>query len=194
MASRGTSLALVLTALWQLWLLSAYPSYLRWLSPAPVLALLTAYYLHRFPTKRLSITLCALAALLIAPLVWCISAAVTYCNAPLVYAGPHRFSKDGPDPALMATPQIWQGRLTDADRPKLLTFLKKERHGEPFLLAVQSTVPAAPVILHTGEAVMAMGGFTGGDPILTPDTLAARVARREVRFFLLPPNNARIWA
>jgi hypothetical protein len=51
-------------------------------------------------------------------------------------------------------------------------------------------VPAAPVIVRTGEAVMAMGGFTGGDPILTPETLAARVQKGEVRFFLLPPHDA----
>ena len=36
---------------------------------------------------------------------------------------------------------------------------------------------------------MAMGGFNGGDPILTPDSLAGRVRRGEIRFFLLPPQN-----
>jgi 4-amino-4-deoxy-L-arabinose transferase-like glycosyltransferase len=160
-----------LTGLWQVWLLSAYPSWALWLAPLALLGM-------RWPVL-----------LSLAPLAWCASAAFTWCNSPLVYAGPPRLTTDGPDPALIATPQLWQGKLTDADRPKLLDFLKKERRGEKFLLAVQSTVPAAPVILRTGEAVMALGGFTGGDPILTPESLAERVRRGEVRFFLLPPQN-----
>ncbi|WP_309712082.1 glycosyltransferase family 39 protein [Armatimonas sp.] len=160
-----------LTALWQVWLLSAYPSWVLWLAPFVLLGM-------RWPVL-----------LSLAPLAWCASAAFTWCNSPLVYAGPLRLTTGGPDPSLIATPQLWQGKLTDADRPKLLAFLKKERRGEKFLLAVQSTVPAAPVILRTGEAVMALGGFTGGDPILTPESLAQRVRRGEVRFFLLPPQN-----
>ena len=168
-----------LTALWQAWLASAYPEWGRVLIP---LALLGGVLAWRCPTLA-GVLLC------LAPLAWCVSAAVTWCNSPLVYAGPPRFTKEGPDPNLIATPQLWQGRLDDADRPKLLAFLKKERQDERFLLAVQSTVPAAPVILHTGEAVMAMGGFNGSDPILTPESLALRVAQGEVRFFLLPPQN-----
>jgi hypothetical protein len=60
-------------------------------------------------------------------------------------------------------------------------------HGDArFLYAVPSAMQASPVIIATGEPVMALGGFTGGDPILTPDALATVVARNTVRFFLLP--------
>jgi 4-amino-4-deoxy-L-arabinose transferase-like glycosyltransferase len=44
---------------------------------------------------------------------------------------------------------------------------------------------AAPIIIQTGEPVMARGGFHGLDPILTPDKLAALVATRQVRFVML---------
>jgi 4-amino-4-deoxy-L-arabinose transferase-like glycosyltransferase len=39
--------------------------------------------------------------------------------------------------------------------------------------------------MASGEPVMALGGFSGGDRILTPAQLQARVAAGEVRFFLL---------
>ena len=47
---------------------------------------------------------------------------------------------------------------------------------------------AAPFILQTGQPVMAMGGFSGGDPILTPASLAALVAKNDVRYFLISGN------
>ena len=44
---------------------------------------------------------------------------------------------------------------------------------------------AAPIIIQTGEPVMARGGFHGLDPILTPDKLARMVDANEVRFAML---------
>src|SRR6185437_827848 len=37
--------------------------------------------------------------------------------------------------------------------------------------------------------VMAMGGYSGGDPILTPQSLADAVAENKIRFFFLPVSN-----
>ena len=41
------------------------------------------------------------------------------------------------------------------------------------------------MIIQTGEPVMAMGGFTGSDPILTADSVAQLVKDGTVRYFLL---------
>ncbi|MBI5606437.1 MAG: glycosyltransferase family 39 protein [Deltaproteobacteria bacterium] len=68
---------------------------------------------------------------------------------------------------------------------KLVTFLKSHHRGERFLLASSSSRLAAPIIVRTGEAVMAMGGFMGRDPILTPDKLAQRVKDKQLRFVML---------
>ena len=38
--------------------------------------------------------------------------------------------------------------------------------------------------VETGKAVMAMGGFSGSDPILTVDQLKQRVANKEIKYFL----------
>jgi 4-amino-4-deoxy-L-arabinose transferase-like glycosyltransferase len=72
-----------------------------------------------------------------------------------------------------------------ADRRQLIAFLRSNRHGERFLLATPSAQLAAPLIVATGEPVMAMGGFHGLDPILTPERLAALVAQGHVRFVML---------
>ncbi len=56
----------------------------------------------------------------------------------------------------------------------------------PAALALRDAKPAAPIILATGQPVMALGGFSGGDPILSVQQLAERVRKNDVRFFLLP--------
>jgi 4-amino-4-deoxy-L-arabinose transferase-like glycosyltransferase len=68
---------------------------------------------------------------------------------------------------------------------KLVVFLKTHNQGERFLLATSSARLAAPIIVRTGDPVLAMGGFHGLDPILTPETLAQMVKEKKVRFVML---------
>jgi 4-amino-4-deoxy-L-arabinose transferase-like glycosyltransferase len=44
---------------------------------------------------------------------------------------------------------------------------------------------AAPIIIQTGQPVMARGGFHGLDPILTPEKLGGLAASGQVRFVML---------
>jgi hypothetical protein len=44
---------------------------------------------------------------------------------------------------------------------------------------------AAPLIIATGLPVIAVGGFAGRDPILTPDKLQRLVAARRLRFVMI---------
>ncbi len=71
---------------------------------------------------------------------------------------------------------------------RLIDYLQAHRGDARFLVATTSAQIAAPIILVTGEPVMALGGFSGGDRILTTEQLAARIANGEVRFFLLSPE------
>jgi 4-amino-4-deoxy-L-arabinose transferase-like glycosyltransferase len=68
---------------------------------------------------------------------------------------------------------------------RLIAFLNANRGGERYLLATSTVMLAAPLIIHTGEPVMARGGFHGLDPILTPEKLARRVEANELRFVML---------
>ena len=53
------------------------------------------------------------------------------------------------------------------------------------MLATPSARLAAPIIIRTGQPVMAMGGFSGRDPILTVEALADLARRGDVRYVLL---------
>jgi 4-amino-4-deoxy-L-arabinose transferase-like glycosyltransferase len=69
--------------------------------------------------------------------------------------------------------------------PKLHAFLKAERGNARFLAAAPNTRLAAPIIIATGEPVMATGGYLGIDPILTVEAFRQMVERGEVRFVLV---------
>ena len=71
------------------------------------------------------------------------------------------------------------------DDPKLQAFLQAHRGKARFLLAAPNALLAAPVIVRTGQPVMAFGGFFGNDPIMSVDAFAKRVERGEVRFVVL---------
>jgi 4-amino-4-deoxy-L-arabinose transferase-like glycosyltransferase len=73
----------------------------------------------------------------------------------------------------------------EAARRKLLDFLIANRGSAKYLVAVPNAVVAAPLIVATGQPVMAMGGYLGNDPILTPALLQRLVGDGEVRFVML---------
>jgi 4-amino-4-deoxy-L-arabinose transferase-like glycosyltransferase len=77
------------------------------------------------------------------------------------------------------------GGLGSARSKALEQYLLANQGNAKYLVAVPSSMSAETFILDTGEPVMAMGGFAGGDPILTTDELARLVKDGTVRFFLL---------
>lgn len=75
----------------------------------------------------------------------------------------------------------------------LVTFLVEHHEDETWLAATVGSGQAATLILATGEPVMAMGGFSGGDPTPTADDLAAYLDRGELRFVILDGGRADRW-
>lgn len=61
-------------------------------------------------------------------------------------------------------------------------YLTAQHHGETWLAATVGAMVAAPVILRTGEPVMAVGGYNGNDPAPTVDELRRYVRDGELRF------------
>ena len=76
------------------------------------------------------------------------------------------------------------GSIMQQNEP-LADFLLEQRRGEKFVAAAENAVSAAPVQLLTGQPVMAIGGFTGTDPILSQQDLERRIQAGEVRFILM---------
>jgi 4-amino-4-deoxy-L-arabinose transferase-like glycosyltransferase len=67
----------------------------------------------------------------------------------------------------------------------LLRFLEAHQGNATYLFATPSAGTAEAYIIAGGKAVMAMGGFTGSDPILTPSKLATLAGEGRVKYFLV---------
>lgn len=116
--------------------------------------------------------LLGLPALLLVPLIWSTTPMWQGGDVILPYAGPEVVA--------------WAGeRGLIKDYEPLASFLSERYAGETFLAATQNAVVAAPLQLMTGRPVMAMGGFTGADPIMTIEKLAQYIADGKVRFILM---------
>lgn len=192
--------ALVATGALQARILADYPDWARWLTPIALggavlgAAVLLALRLRaRVPrggsrptvAARLAAGLGTL-AVLIAPAVRSgLPAATGRGGGGLPAAGPAvprgGIADAGPDGAGPG-PAGPGSRLNQAG---LIAYLQAQRGDERYLLATASSMAASPIILATDQPVMALGGFSGSDPILTVDQLAARVRAGEVRFFQL---------
>lgn len=123
-------------------------------------------------------------ALLVLPAMWSLGAVFAPGNLTLPSASLPRWlgMDDGRGPILSRN---WTA-LTDD--PKLQAFLKQHRGNARFLLAAPNALLAAPVIIGTGQPVMAFGGFFGNDPVMSVDAFAKAVERGEVRFVVLATN------
>ncbi|WP_182899312.1 glycosyltransferase family 39 protein [Microbispora sp. H10830] len=67
----------------------------------------------------------------------------------------------------------------------MAAYLKRNKGGATWLVAVDSAQSASSLILSTGEPVIAMGGFTGSDPAMTVDKLQRYVAEGKLTYILI---------
>ena len=114
--------------------------------------------------------------MMLAPTVWAAIPVVQYnpmeANSPSAGPSPRNDFGGG------------RGENASAD-PVLIHYLETNQGNATFLVATLNSMTADGIILATNKPVMAMGGFSGGDPILTTSQLASLVAKGTVRFFLL---------
>ncbi|MBI4964982.1 MAG: glycosyltransferase family 39 protein [Desulfomonile tiedjei] len=122
-----------------------------------------------------------LLALLAFPMAWAWSSVIAPGHGTLPSADPARLLPGHGNSAALSSP----GLSKVMGDSKLVRFLKANSGGERFLLATSSARLAAPIIISTGGAVMAMGGFHGLDPILSPEKLERMVQADQVRFVML---------
>jgi 4-amino-4-deoxy-L-arabinose transferase-like glycosyltransferase len=177
--------ALLATAAAEAHTLAEYPAWSRWLTPLIValcLAATTALLalrLARCPDRRKwggAAATGAFLALVIGPGTWSVTPVLAKGDGLLPAAGPEVLTQ-------LNVPALRHADV-DAER-RLVGFLQANWQGEKYLLATSNAQLAAPLILQTGQPVMAMGGFTGSDPILTPSKLTELTANNAVRYFLI---------
>jgi 4-amino-4-deoxy-L-arabinose transferase-like glycosyltransferase len=187
---------LLVTATWQLHIeasaLADQPGWQLWLHVAlfggtlfAVGWLLVIHFRREWHPFAPSLTTGALgvglAALLVIPIAWSLSAVLVPGNGVLPSADLARLLAGEAAGSARARLRV----AASANVAKLIGFLTANRADERYLLSTSTTMLAAPIIIQTGEPVMARGGFHGLDPIVTPDKLAAMVAARQVRFVML---------
>jgi 4-amino-4-deoxy-L-arabinose transferase-like glycosyltransferase len=180
--STHLAIGLGAAALWQAYIAGASLGWMSIWVGFPAVALLAAIA-AQWRAKRPPAVIGGV-ALLVLPALWALSAVFAPGNLTLPSASLPRWLgiDDGRGPILS---RDWKA-LTDD--PKLQAFLQQHRGNARFLLAAPNALLAAPVIIGTGQPVMAFGGFFGNDPVMSVDAFAKAVERGEVRFVVLATN------
>lgn len=185
--------ALLLTAAFQVWLLAPDADWRLRLAPGLVtLALLASLALwHLARTAQVSerylgqcAVIAGMTALLFAPTIWSVvSIWQGEANAAFPFAGPVAAVRQPSTQVNTRLLQYLQARRTDAE----------------VLLVTMTTEDAAPLIIRTPHSVLAFGGYSGHDPLLTAEQFATWLTEGKIRFFLLPkekqspPDGALHW-
>lgn len=127
--------------------------------------------------------------LLAGPLYW--------AATPLIYGDNNVMPAAGPSQSQMGQRQGTVNKQAAANKQgivksessdssdKLIAYLTKNNTGEKYLFATTDANTAGPYIIKTGKAVMAMGGFSGSDQVLTVSKLEKMVKNKEVKYFLI---------
>lgn len=183
-------LALIATVVEQVVILNNYPTWGRWMIPVLVVGCVLAVgalLAHRLapmlklralrPRVLLPMVSLGVLVLLVGPTVWAGIPVIQNTVAQLPIAGP---SQDGS----FGGGGGFGGGNTNMNS-KLISYLEANQGNATYLVATASSNSADEIILATNKPVMALGGFSGSDPILTSSQLAALVANGTVRFFLL---------
>src|SRR6266699_67888 len=176
-------LALLLTALEQIHIIVSNPSWGTWLIPLIALpcALAAAimFAARLLPRLRVNMRVVALAlcvallALMLTSAVWSTIPVLADQAVSLPAAGPSGQTGGG------------FGGSGSTANTALIKYLEAHKGSAKYLVAVVSSNEADSIILETNQPVMALGGFSGSDPILTTTQLAALVKSGAVKFFLL---------
>src|SRR5713101_9689148 len=176
-------LALLLTALEQIHIIVSNPSWGTWLIPLIAipcaLAAAILFAARLLPRLRVNVgvvaaALCvALLALMLTSAVWSTIPVLADQAVSLPVAGPSGQIGGG-----------FVGSRSTANTA-LIEYLEAHKGSAKYLVAVVSSNEADSIILETNQPVMALGGFSGSDPILTTTQLAALVKSGTVRYFLL---------
>jgi 4-amino-4-deoxy-L-arabinose transferase-like glycosyltransferase len=179
-------LALLLTAVWQTYVLLYSPSAgafliaILWFGIAISAFGFFKCWSLREPDLRAwrwqaVFTAGGLASLLAAPLFWSLT--------PLLAVNKGRFPPEAN--ASLLTEESRHLEKQKESYKKLTAFLIGNHRDERYLLAARHALQLAPVIAETGVPAIAFGGFMGHDPILTVDAFAKMAADNQIRYVLL---------
>jgi 4-amino-4-deoxy-L-arabinose transferase-like glycosyltransferase len=176
--------ALVLTALEQIHIIMSNSAWGTWMIPliaipctlAAVVLIAARLVPGLKANTRLQVSLVSLSlmALLLTSAVWSATPVLENSAPGLPVAGSsQQFGGFG------------GGDNNSSTNTKLISYLEANKGSAKYLVATASSNEADSIILTTNQPVMALGGFSGSDPILTTNQLATLVTNGTVRYFLI---------
>jgi 4-amino-4-deoxy-L-arabinose transferase-like glycosyltransferase len=143
------------------------PDWNAWLRPAAMIMAFVVVALLAADASRAATLGVAVFAATLCPMLWSASALLHPADPINPIAGPNR---------VVTAPVVVEKQL--------VSYIEGARGDARFLLATIGMAAAAPIIVDTGEPVMAMGGFRGDDDVPTLDALRIMIDSGEVRFVL----------
>jgi 4-amino-4-deoxy-L-arabinose transferase-like glycosyltransferase len=168
-------------------LLQQTPTFVPWLRPAivvgatlAVIGLVLGSHLRHRPMVMVAAAIAAI-TLLAGPTAYAVSTVQTAHTGSIVLAGPA--ATTGPGMGMGG------GRASTADAG-LIQYLEANRGDATYLVAAFGSQSSSAIIIATGEPVMTIGGFNGGDPAPTLAQFQQLVASGQVRFVLISGNGA----
>ena len=152
---------------WELWLVP-------FVVAGGVMGLLLLRPLGRGRSVLLTSGLCVL---LVGPTIWSAIPVFEDRSVAFPYAGP-----DVPGSPL-------ENEVTQSDQEMmpdsmLISYLLKHQGKARYLVATTAASQSAPIILETGKPVMTLGGYSGGDQILSLAQLKQFIATGTIRYFV----------
>ena len=171
-------LGIILTGSLQLWY--AYEYYPRWTSILFGLIMLGLVVLVLFRNHQKLIrygSVAAIIGIMVIPTWWSLTPTISAESAGVPSAGPDLLSNK------QGASGMGGGNMGNQINNKLLNFLEKNQNGAKYLFATSSSQTAAPYIIKTGKAVMAMGGFQGSDPAITLKQFKQLVKSGQLKYF-----------
>lgn len=169
-------LAFLATVGLQAYYVYAYYPWLTWLLAAAGIGLTILGFGLRDKRHFKKIGVTALVALLLAPGWWSLTPTLASESAQIPTAGPDLLTQGS-----QGSNDMMNGSISDT----MLNYLLKHQGNAKYLFATSDTNAAAPVIIQTGKAVMAIGGFNGTDPSLTLKEFKQLVAKGDVKYYLV---------
>ncbi len=198
--------AIAATVSTQIIILSYTPAYAKWLIPTIVSVSAIALFIliaskinGSFPLKKYTAYafMISLTVLSLPPAIWATYSTFHPVNTSMPSAGPStqmfgnvgdRQLPDSPESFLRSPRGFTEGdfgRASGTANTSLIQYLEANQGSAKFLVATPNSMSASPIILATGKPVMALGGFSGSDNVLSLTQLQQDIADGTVRYFLL---------
>ncbi|MFD1471034.1 glycosyltransferase family 39 protein [Companilactobacillus mishanensis] len=166
------------TSLLQAWYMYQYYPVLSWILVG--VGSLISILLYALPwvgkklENKLTLPIAGSILIMLAPAWWSLTPTISGESSGMPTAGPDLLSNPGSSGGGIGSGSV---------NSKLLSYLEKHQGSSKYLFATDDSSTAAPYIIKTGKAVMAMGGFNGTDQAITLAQFKKMVKSGEVKYY-----------